>query len=99
MPASPLSRRRFLAQSAVTAAVLAAPAVLRAQGTNSRISLAFIGSGRRGGFNLDEMNKGASGVQINVVALCDVNAQNLEAAARKFPKARLYKDFRKLLDE
>ena len=29
------------------------------------------------------MNKGASGVQINVVALCDVNAQNLEAAARK----------------
>src|SRR5438128_886265 len=83
MSATNLSRRRFLAQS--TAAVLAAPAILRAQDTNSRLNLAFIGSGRRGGSNLDEMTKPGNAVQVNVVALCDVNAQNLDAAARKFP--------------
>ena len=33
------------------------------------------------------------------VALCDVNGQNLEAAAKQHPKARLYKDFRKLLEQ
>ena len=39
------------------------------------------------------------GVEVNVVALCDVNGQNLEKAAQQYPSTRLYKDFRKLLDE
>ena len=38
-------------------------------------------------------------MEVNVVALCDVNGQNLERAAQQYPKARTYKDFRKLLDE
>ena len=35
----------------------------------------------------------------NVVALCDVNGQNLEAAGSKFPKARQFRDFRELYDK
>src|SRR5947209_19483341 len=99
MSASSISRRRFLAQSAAVGAVaLGAPAVLRAQNTNSRINLGFIAAGGRARANLAEMTK-QGGVEVNVVALCDVNGQNLEAAAQKYPQARLYKDFRKLLDE
>jgi predicted dehydrogenase len=95
------SRRRFLAQSAAlaTAAALPAPAILRAQNTTSRINLAFIGSGGRGGANLREMTRPDSKVEVNVVALCDVNGQNLERAAQAHPMARTYKDFRQLLDE
>jgi hypothetical protein len=33
------------------------------------------------------------------VALCDVNGQSLEQQGAQFPKARLYKDFRKLFDD
>ena len=94
------SRRQFLAQSAaVGSAALAAPAILRAQNTTGRLNLAFIGSGGRANANLREMTKPGNAVEVNIVALCDVNAQNLEAAAQRYPKARTYKDFRKLLDE
>src|SRR2546421_9747507 len=99
MPSSPHSRRRFLAQSAaMSAAALGAPAFLRAQNTNSRINLGFIAAGGRARANIAEMTK-QGGVDVNIVALCDVNGQNLERAADAHPKARLYKDFRKLLDE
>src|SRR6476619_7057745 len=35
----------------------------------------------------------------NIVALCDVNAKALETAAAKHPKAKTYRDFRKLFDD
>src|SRR5947207_2317354 len=94
-----VSRRRFLAQSAaIGATALAAPAILRALDTNGRINLGFIAAGGRARANLAEMTK-QGGVDVNIVALCDVNGQNLERGADSHPKARLYKDFRKLLDE
>src|SRR5947207_1304272 len=91
MPSSSLSRRSFLAHSAAGAAALATPAVLRAQNTNSRINLGFVASGGRARANLSEMTK-PGGVDVNIVALCDVNGQNLEQAAQRYPKARTYKD-------
>jgi predicted dehydrogenase len=94
---SRLSRRAFLAQSAAAGAVaLGAPAILRAQNTNSKLNLAFIGVGGRGGANMREMVRTAGE---NVVALCDVNGNNLDAAAERHPTARKYKDFRKLFDD
>lgn len=95
--ASHISRRRFLAQGAgAGAAVWGFPALLRAASPNERLNLAFIGVGGRGAANLHETT--ARGTD-NVVALCDVNAQNLDSAAAKFPGARKYADFRKLFDE
>ena len=97
MSASRVSRRRFLAQSAaLSAAALGAPKLLRAQNVSSKINVAFIGTGGRGNANLGEIERTG---QVNVVALCDVNNNNLEGAGRRHPNARKYRDFRKLYDE
>jgi hypothetical protein len=61
----------------------AAPAILRARNLNDRLNLAFIGVGGRGGGNLQEI---AGSGNENVVALCDVNSQNLGLAANLSPK-------------
>jgi predicted dehydrogenase len=58
-----------------------------------KLHIACIGVGRRGGVNLKAM------AGENVVALCDVDENSMNAAARGFPKAKKYVDFRKLLEE
>ncbi len=91
-----LTRRRFLRQAALTVgAAHLGPFVVsaRAQSANSRLNLAVIGVGGRGRANLMAM----AGEQ--VVALCDVDRNHLETAARLFPQARKYADFRELLDK
>ena len=94
MTPSRISRRRFssLLMSGV-AATASASAFLRGQNLNSKLDIAVIGAGGRGGSNLSSV----SGE--NIVALCDVNANNLTAASSKFPKASTYSDFRKLFDK
>jgi predicted dehydrogenase len=94
-----LSRRQFLRQSTLAAAAaFAAPAILRSQSPSGKLNLAFIGVGGRGGANLRTLTS-ANADLVNVVALCDVNAQNLGKAADQFPMARTYADFRKLYDD
>jgi predicted dehydrogenase len=92
---SQLSRRDFLGTAAVGAAAVCLPSALRAASPNEKLNLAFIGVGGRGGANLSALTSAGD----NVVALCDVNAQNLGRAAERFPQARTYKDFRKLYDD
>ncbi|MBP1636346.1 MAG: iolG 18, partial [Acidobacteria bacterium] len=67
------------------------PRVLRAQG-GDKLRIAIIGCGGQGGANL----KRVSSEQI--VALCDVNRDNLDKAAAAFPQARRETDFRRLYD-
>ncbi len=92
---NPTTRRHFLQHSslAASATLLGFPAIVRSASPNSRLNLAFIGVGGRGGSNLKEVTK--DGLN-NVVALCDVNAQNLANAAKQFPGAKTFKDFRQL---
>src|SRR5262245_59133075 len=85
-----LPRRSFLATILVSCS---APALLRAAAANERLNIAVIGCGGRGAANLSEM-KGE-----NIVALCDVNERNLDAAAAQHPGARKYADFRQLYDK
>ena len=88
-----LTRRQFnrlLVMSAAAAGV--APAIVRGQNLNNKLNIAVIACGGRGGSNLDSVSTE------NIVALCDVNQQALDAAAAKHPKARVFKDFRKLYD-
>lgn len=85
-----LSRRAFTVAAAST---LAAPAFLRGQNLNSKLNVAIVACGGRGGGN---MNSVASE---NIVALCDVNAKAVEAAAAKHPNAKKFSDFRKLFDD
>lgn len=94
-----IHRRDFLKSSALaTSSALIAPAVARAKSPNDKLNLAFIGVGGRGGANLRTMT-GQSDVGVNVVALCDVNKQNLEIASKLHPQARTYTDFRKLYED
>src|SRR5437016_5500333 len=80
-----ITRRHFLAAGAVAA--FAAPRYLRAQNANSKLNIAMIGVGGRGGSNLGSV----SGE--NIVALCDVNSRALDTAAAKYSKARREADF------
>src|SRR5262245_46883983 len=92
-----LTRRKFLQASAgvvgfwVTGgSALAKPRELSA---NEKLNIGVIGVAGRGGENL-------SGVSSqNIVALCDVDDKNLAAAAAKFPSAKTYNDFRRLIDQ
>ena len=89
-----ITRRQFTRNVlAAGGAVLAAPALLRGQDLNNKLNIAVIGAGGRGAANTAQL------VSENIVALCDVNARALEQAGEKFPKAKKFKDFRKLFDE
>jgi predicted dehydrogenase len=89
-----LSRRRFLQTSAAAGASLAfgAPAILRAKNLNEKLNIAVIGSGGRGRHNMQAVSSE------KIVALCDVNETNLNAAAEQHPQAKKFVDFRKLYD-
>jgi len=57
-----------------------------------KLNIAIIGSGGRGGANLGGVSSE------NIVALCDVYEPAMLKAAEKYPKAKLYKDFRRIYD-
>jgi predicted dehydrogenase len=89
-----ISRRQFNRSALFgTVGALAAPAILRGQNLNSKLDIAMVACGGRGGANLREVEGE------NIVALCDVNGQAVERAGGKFGKAKRFTDFRKLFDE
>jgi predicted dehydrogenase len=91
-----VNRRTFLKHSAVLGAgitILKSGILKAGNSPNGKLNIAAIGVGGRGGDDLDEV-KGE-----NIVALCDVNEKNLAAAAKKFPQAKTYADWRKCLDQ
>ena len=65
----------------------------RAASANEKLDIAVIGVGGRGAANLN----GVRGE--NIVALCDVDDKRAGNAYQRFPKAKKYYDFRKLLDD
>ena len=60
---------------------------------NEKLNVAVIGVGGRGSANLSGVSKE------NVVALCDVDDNRAGKAYDKFPKAKKYYDFRRMLEE
>ncbi|MCX8157638.1 MAG: Gfo/Idh/MocA family oxidoreductase [Verrucomicrobiae bacterium] len=92
------SRRRFLRASAATlaAATVLPGHILGLHGAtppSSKLNLGFIGVAGRGGANLD----GCAGE--NIVALCDVDRARLQKAQERFPQAKAFQDYRKMMDE
>jgi len=92
--ASQVNRRKFLQTTAAigVGATLGAPAFVRGANLNDKLNIAIIGSGGRGAGNL------AAVAGENIVALCDVDQNRLDASAEKHPQARKFADFRKLYD-
>jgi predicted dehydrogenase len=77
------------------AAAFTASSYSRILGANNRLALGVIGSGDRGRhvMGLFQATK-----QVDVVALCDVYAQQIDRAMEKAPGAKGYSDHRKLLE-
>ena len=96
------SRRNFIKKSSVIGAgVFIVPRnVLGGQGYTSpsdQLNLAAIGSGGKG--TSDIMNASVNGRE-RVVALCDVDfLGSAKRSIDNFPKARLFSDYRKMLEE
>ena len=91
------SRRTLLKSGTVAASTLAFPHVITAQvnGANEKIRVASIGCTGKGSSDIEASYKAGG----EIVALCDVDSNNLKAAATKHPNAKTFKDFRKLFDE
>ncbi|MFN3648972.1 MAG: Gfo/Idh/MocA family protein [Armatimonadota bacterium] len=91
------SRRDFLkTTTAAGLGILAAEqgAWAQAKSANEKINFAAIGVGGKG--ESDTADAARSG---NLVAICDVDENILNRAAQKYPNARKYTDFRKMLEE
>ncbi len=91
-----MNRRNFI-RSATLA--VAAPLIVTqfklfgADVPSNKLNLALIGSWGRGEAHFDSL------ATQNVVALCDVNEDHLAFGLKKFPTAKTYVDWRKLLDD
>lgn len=90
-----LNRRKFLQQSAAWATVSFIPSSLWASWKQGKIRTAHIGVGGMGGYDLKSISEHAS---VEVVALCDVDTENLGKAHKLHTGAKTFKDYRKLLD-
>ncbi|MEM7311847.1 MAG: Gfo/Idh/MocA family oxidoreductase, partial [Planctomycetota bacterium] len=90
------TRRRFLAQSAAATAAVAgmgiSPRMAKAESANDKLNLAIIGCGGKGWHNVEQLR------HENVAILCDIDTEKLDFAAKQFPKARKYRDYRKMYD-
>lgn len=94
------SRRQFLKQVAVAGSALAMPAASYARilGANDKLRVASIGTGGKG---WSDLTATAESPHVQIVALCDIDESMpfLGRAAEKFPHAKKFSDYRKLLDE
>jgi predicted dehydrogenase len=92
---SHLSRRQFLQGAGFAASVLAFPFVSSRNilGANSRLSIAAVGAGGKGGVDIGYC------ADENIVALCDVDQSNAAGSFKRFPQAKRFKDFRIMLEQ
>ncbi|MCL2623011.1 MAG: Gfo/Idh/MocA family oxidoreductase, partial [Planctomycetaceae bacterium] len=100
---SSFSRRSFLKSTlATTSAVglgsVAAPAILAQRNPNSKLNIAVVGVGGRGGANIAEMVAETNGSE-KLLAFCDVNTSTLAAQSDHYNVEHRYKDYREMFDK
>ena len=94
-----VDRRQFLVQSAAAGVGLVLGGSLagaRTVSPNAKLQHACIGVGSMG---WNDLHSFANHKRVQIVALCDVDADNLARAAQVAPDARLYADWRELLEK
>lgn len=91
MPEKPIARRAFMA----TATAMTAASYSRVLGANDTVQMGLIGAGERGRFVMSQFQLDP---KVNVGAVCDVYAQQIDAAKQKMPNAKGFSDHRKLLE-
>lgn len=92
---SKISRRSFIKNSAMaTLAVNYIPFPIRGSNSPSnKLNIAAVGVGGMGGSNLRSLE------DENIVALCDVDSNYASETFKRFPKAKIYKDYRVMLEK
>ena len=93
-----LSRRQFMGGIAISAAAfqIVPGHVLGLNGAtppSGKLNVAGIGVAGQGGHDINQFTKE------NIVALCDVDWAHAAGTFKKFPQAKRFKDYRKMLDE
>ena len=91
------TRREFLQTTAAVGIgywVAGGAAAQQSKSPNERIAMASVGVLGKGKSDSD-----AAGKHGDMVAVCDVDTDRLAEAAKRFPKAKQYTDFRKMLEE
>lgn len=93
-----VTRRKFLISSSIASGAfwIGRPSSFFGQekvSANEKLNIAMVGTANQAGWNLSQV------ASQNIVALCDVDEKFLDAAAQKYPSAKKYNDFRRLLDQ
>jgi len=93
-----MKKRDFLKTSVALASTTIIPSSLLASISNKKTTLrtAHIGVGGMGASDLESI---ASHNLVQVVALCDVDEKSLNDAQKKYPNAKVFKDYRAMLNE
>ena len=91
---SSLSRRKFI-QTTATAAI-AAPLILESCAPKTKLRHACIGVG---GMGLGDLKNFIKHPDVEIAAICDVDAERLKKASELVPEARTYIDWRELLEK
>jgi predicted dehydrogenase len=91
-----MNKRDFLKNAAILTSASILPSSVWAFSSADKLRTAHIGVGGMGAEDLKAISSHSS---VEVVALCDVDANNLAAAQKLHPKAKAYTDYRKLLSE
>jgi predicted dehydrogenase len=99
MVARQVSRRRFLQTTTAAAGAAAWTALSRSRvwGANERLRIASVGVNGKGWSDHTSI---AASPHVEIVAICDVDegADHLGKAAKQYPHARRFTDWRRLLD-
>jgi predicted dehydrogenase len=93
-----MSRRNFIGSSLVASAgFMLVPAHVLGRGgakaPSEKLNLAGVGIGGQGAHDVNELSSE------NIVALCDVDTRYAAKTFSKYPKAKAYTDYRKMLEE
>lgn len=92
-----ISRRHLLATASATAAIHIVPAHVlggpRHTPPSEKLCIAGIGVGGMGRSNLSALESES------IVALCDVDHEYAAETFKKYPQAKVYRDFREMLDK
>ena len=65
---------------------------------SDKLNVAIVGITGRGGANINEMEKEAQDL-FNITALCDIDDHFLASVGPRYPKAKQYNDYRKMLEQ
>jgi predicted dehydrogenase len=94
-----MKRRNFIKKSAIASSIAFMPLPIFNSCKNKvpgRIRTAHIGVG---GMGMEDLKSMSSHPSVDVAALCDVDSNYLDEAHKMFPNAKVYKDYRVMLNE